>query len=184
MKHIATMALMLDLAIASVYAQQAVKMTFSGTGAGSPIDLKQPNASTAEENVAGHGTLGQFTFHDVRSVATVPQPSATCVGLYFPSVAGAGLLRFKDGSVLTVNLTQGGDCIDLVHLVGNCTLNFKITGGTGRFKNASGDLTYTETALPLLADALDNPVFFSETGSFTGTISGVAREEGSRDVRQ
>ena len=177
MRHIATMALMFNLAIASVYAQQAVKMTFSGTGAASPIDLKQPNASTAEENVAGHGTLGQFTFRDVRSAATVPQPSATCVGLYFPSVAGAGLLRFKDGSVLTVNLTQGGDCIDLVHLVGNCTLNFKITGGTGRFKNASGTLIFTETATAVAFDTLGNPVLFTATGGFTGAIYGVHEDQ-------
>ena len=78
---------------------------------------------------------------------------------------------------MTVNLTEGGDCIDLVHMVGHCTLTFKITGGTGRFKNASGVLTYTETALPVLADALNNPVFFSETGEFTGTISGAAAED-------
>ena len=176
---------MMNLAIASVYAQQnAVKMTFSGTGAASPIDLKQPNTNTAEENVAGNGTLGPFTFRDVRAIAISPQPFSTCSGLYFPSVAGAGLLRFQDGSLLKVNLTQGGDCIDLVHMVGHCTLILQITGGTGRFKNASGVLTYTETALPVLADALNNPVFFSETGEFTGTISGVAMEEEPQDVQR
>jgi hypothetical protein len=185
MKHIATLALMINLAIASVYAQQTpLKMTFSGTGAASPIDLKQPNTNTAEENVAGNGTLGPFTFRDVRAIATSPQPSSTCSGLYFPSVTGAGLLRFQDGSLLKVNLTQGGDCIDLVQMVGHCTLTLQITGGTGRFKNASGVLTYTETALPVLADALNNPVFFSETGEFTGTISGVVMEEESQDVRR
>ena len=84
---------------------------------------------------------------------------------------------------MTVNLTQGGDCIDLVHMVGHCTLTFKINGGTGRFKNASGVLTYTETALPVLADAFNNPVLFSESGEITGTISGVAMDE-NQDGRQ
>jgi len=60
--------------------------------------------------------------------------------------------------------------MNLVHLVGHCTLNFQIAGGTGRFQGASGVLTYTETALPVLADATGNPVFFTETGEFTGTI--------------
>jgi hypothetical protein len=184
MKRLTTVALMMNLAIAGAYAQRPVNLVFSGTGAASPIDLKQPNASTAEENVAGSGTLGQFTFRDVRATAIFPQPSSTCVGLFFPSVVGAGLLRFQDGSVLTVTLTQGGDCIDLVHLVGHCTLTLKITGGTGRFKNASGVLTYTETALPLLPDGLGNPVFFSETGTFTGTISGLAMEGESQDAGQ
>jgi hypothetical protein len=165
-----------------VTGQNPVKMVFSGTGAASPIDLKQPNTNTAEENVVGNGTLGPFTFRNVTAIAASPspEPPSTCSGpnqLYFPRVAGAGLLRFQDGSLLTVNLTQGGDCIDFVHLVGHCTLTFKINGGTGRFKNASGDLTYTETALPVLDDALSNPVLFSETGEFTGTISGVSEEQ-------
>jgi hypothetical protein len=184
MKRFATIALMVNLAIASAYAQQnPVKLVFSGTGAASSIDLKQPGASTAEENVGGYGSLGIFTFRDVRAVANLPQATSTCSGLYFPSTSGAGVLRFQDGSLLKVSLTQGGDCIDLVNLVGNCTLVFKITGGSGRFKNASGVLTYTETALPVLADATNNPVFFTETGEITGTISGVAMAE-SPDVRQ
>lgn len=178
MKHLTNIVLMANLAIASVYAQHSpVKLTFSGTGAASPIDLKQPNASTAEENVAGQGTLGQFTFRDVRAIATVPQSSTTCSGVYFPSVSGAGLMRFQDGSVLKVTLVEGGDCIDMVNLVGHCTLTLKIIGGTGRFQNASGVLTYSETALPLLADATSYPVFFSETGQITGTISGLGKEE-------
>lgn len=188
MKRITTIALMVNLAIASLYAQHPVKMVFSGTGAASPIDLKrQPNANAAEENVAGYGTLGQFTFRDVRATATAPQASTACAGLYFPSVSGAGVLRFQDGSLLAVTLSQGGDCIDLVQMLGHCTLIFKISGGTGRFKNASGVLTYTETAMPLLGDVSNNPVFFAETGEFTGTISGVggvATEEESQDVRQ
>jgi hypothetical protein len=64
-----------------------------------------------------------------------------------------------------------------------CTVTFQIAGGTGRFKDASGVLTLTETPLPV-ADALNNPVFFAETGEITGTISGVAMEEASQDVRR
>ncbi|HEY7387480.1 MAG TPA: hypothetical protein VH640_03155 [Bryobacteraceae bacterium] len=177
MKHIATMALMLNLGVATVYAQQLpVRMSFSGNGAPSPINLQQPNTSTSEENVDGNSTLGLFTFRNVRAIAASPQPSSTCSGpnqLFFPSVAGAGIFHFLDGSLLNVNLTKGGDCIDLAAQQGHCTLTLQITGGTGRFKHASGILTYTETALPVLADASHNPVFFTETGEITGTISGV-----------
>jgi hypothetical protein len=183
-------ALMLNLGVAGVYAQPGrpinvrVKMTFSGNGAPSPINLNQPNTSTGEENVAGDGTLGPFTFRNVSATANTPYPSSTCSGLFFPRVAGAGLLRFQDGSLLKVNLTQGGDCIDLVQMVGHCTLTFQINGGTGRFQDASGVLTLTETAHPVLADALNNPVFFTETGQLTGTVSGMAKEEEGRDERQ
>ena len=46
MKHIATVALMLNLGVAGVYAQQRpVKMTFSGTAAPSTINLQQPNTN-------------------------------------------------------------------------------------------------------------------------------------------
>lgn len=183
-------ALMLNLGVASVYAQPGrpmdarAKMTFSGNAGPSPINLNQPNTSTVEENVAGDGTLGSFTFRNVSATANTPQPSSTCSGLFFPRVAGAGILRFQDGSLLKVNLTQGGDCLDLVQMVGHCTLTFQISGGTGRFRDASGLLTLTETAHPVLADAFNNPVFFTETGQLTGTVFGMAEEEEGRDERR
>jgi len=182
-------AMMVTLGVAGGYAQPGrptkvrVRMTFSGNGAPSPINLNQPNANTLEENVAGDGTLGPFTFRNVSANSNTPHPSSTCPGLFFPRVAGAGLLRFEDGSLLKVNLTQGGDCIDLVQMVGHCTLTFQINGGTGRFQNASGVLTLTETAHPILADASNNPVFFSETGELTGAVFGVNIEREDRDDR-
>jgi hypothetical protein len=181
---------MLSLGVASVYAQPGrpmdvrVKVTFSGNAGPSPINLNQPNTSTVEESVAGDGTLGPFTLRNVSATANAPYPSSTCSGLFFPRVAGAGILRFQDGSLLKVNLTQGGDCIDLVQMVGHCTLTFQISGGTGRFRNASGVLTLTETAHPVLANAFNSPVFFTETGQLTGTVSGISEEEDGRDERR
>jgi hypothetical protein len=181
-------ALMLNLAVASAMAQQNAGMTFSGTSGASAIDLKQPNANTVEEDVSGNGTLGPFTFRNISAIAVSPQPSSSCLGVFFPRVAGAGVLRFQDGSLLQltlqVDLMHGGDCIDFVHMLGHCTLTFNITGGTGRFKNASGVLTYSETATPLLADGYHLPVFFSEVGEFTGTISRVATEAESKEVER
>jgi hypothetical protein len=180
-KQIATVALMLNLGVAGVYAQQRpVAMTFSGTAAASTINLQQPGANNSEENFAGNGTLGSFTFRNISAETTSPQPSSTCSGptkLNFLRVAGAGVFRFQDGSLLKVDLTQGTDCIDLAAQQALCTMIFQITGGTGRFKDASGILTLTETVLPALADATKNPVFFASTGKFTGTVAGVAEEE-------
>ena len=179
-----TIAAVTAVALASVYAQPApVNMSFSGNGGPSAIDLKQPNSNNVEENIAGNGTLGQFAFRDIRAAATSPQPSSTCSGVFFPSLAGGGILRFQDGSLLTVNLKQGadsGDCIDFVHMMAYCTLTFEIKGGTGRFQGASGVLTYAETATPVLFDLLGNVVLGTETGKITGTISGVGREEEDR----
>ena len=71
MTHIATVALLLNLGVAGVYAQQQpVNMTFSGTAAPSTINLQQPGTNTGEENFAGNGTLGPFTFRNVSAAST------------------------------------------------------------------------------------------------------------------
>ena len=189
MKYIATIALMPSLGVASVYAQgYPVKMAYSGTSGPSAVNLQQPGTQTVEENFAGNGALGPFTFRLISAETTSPQqPPSTCSGpsnIYFSRVAGAGVLRFQDGSLLKVNLTEGADCIDLAAQQGHCTLTFQIAGGTGRFKDASGTLTLTETNVPVLADVLNNPVFFASTGEFTGTVSGVAREADRQEERQ
>ena len=187
MKNIAMVALMLHLGVASVYAQQRpVKMTFSGTVEPSTMKL-QPDTNTDEGNLAGNGTLGSFTFRELHADTGSPQPSSTCSGpnkLYIPTVAGAGVFRFHDGSLLKVKLTEGYDCIDFAAMEAHCTRIFQITGGTGRFKDASGILTLTETVRPVLADFTNNPVFFASTGEFTGTVSGVAAEEEHQDQRR
>jgi len=187
MKHLATVALILNLGVAPAYAQdESVKMAYSGTSTGaSAVNLQQPGTVTVEENFEGNGALGPFTVRIISAETNSPQePPNTCSGpanIYFTRGAGAGVFRFQDGSLLKINVTQGADCIDLAGQQGpqaHCTVTFKITGGTGRFQNASGTLTFTETTVPVLADALNNPVFFAVTGQFTGTVSGVPIGDG------
>ena len=148
MKQIASI-LMVTLCVVAAHAhEKPVRMTFSGTSA--------------------------------NSVTNFQTASSTCSGpnkLYLTEVAGAGVFRFQDGSLLEVALTQEADCIDLTTNVAHCTLTFRITGGTGRFKEASGVLTMTETVDTVAADASNNPVFFAATGEFTGTVSGVSEEQ-------
>jgi len=185
MKHLTTMALLLTFSVAGAYAHQAqVKMTFSGSFVRTAIDL-QPDTVTDEEDFAGSGTLGPFTFRNLRTDTTSPETSSTCTtGPYFRIVAGGGVFRSKDGSLLTVSLAEGSGCVDLAALEGHFTATYRITGGTGRFKNASGTLTLTYTAVPVVADASNNPVFLAATGELTGTVSGVARDEDNdRDGR-
>src|SRR6202163_2800374 len=115
MKHIGTVALMLNLSVLGVYAQQdPVKMTFSGTVEPSTINL-QPSTNTDEVNLAGSGARGQFTYRELHADTASPQPSSTCSGpthLFFQTVAGGGVFRFQDGSLLTVGITGGSVCID------------------------------------------------------------------------
>jgi hypothetical protein len=186
-KHIGVVALILNSGVAGIYAQQQpVKMTFSGTSENSNFNFAS-GAGSSEDNFAGDGTLGAFTFRDLAGELPSSTPPSTCSGpnmLYGVRVVTTGVFRFRDGSLLNVNLIQGSDCIDLAAQQAHCTIIFKITGGTGRFKNVSGMLTFAETVVPVLADASGNPVFFTSTGSFTGIVSGVAAEAEPQDGRQ
>ena len=187
MKRVAIVTMMLQLGVAAVYAQEThVKMTFSGTAGSSTVDLQQPDTSNGEDNFAGNGTLGSFTYRDVRAIANSPTSSSTCSGpnqLFFSESAGVGVFRFQDGSLLKVHQTQGGDCIDFAAQKAHCTQTLQIDWGTGRFKNAhGGNLMFTETTVPLLG--LDNPTFFAATGQFAGTVLGVAMEEEPPSERQ
>jgi hypothetical protein len=178
--RMATVALLLQLGVAGLYAEQSlVNMTFSGTAGPTPANL-QANSSSGQDDFAGTGSLGSFTFRDLNAESNTPSTSDTCSGsnnLYILRTAGAGVFRFADGSLLTVTMKQGADCIDLMKQQAHCLVIFQITGGTGRFQNASGIITMNETVWPILPDATGNPVFFAANGHFTGTVSGVGRSD-------
>jgi hypothetical protein len=187
MKHIATVALMLNLGVAGVYAEQnPVKMTFSGSNVATTINL-QNGTVTDEEIFAGSGTLGPFTYRELHADALSPQSPSTCSGpthLYFLTVTGAGVFRFQDGSLMTVGLIQGDGCADLTTGLAHLTGTYRITGGTGRFKGASGTFTRTSTLAPLLFNAAGSPALLANTGEFDGTVFGVAIGEDGQDGRQ
>ena len=99
-------------------------------------------------------------------------------GVNVPVLAGAGAFRFNDGSLLTIELTNGGLCIDFSVLAARMNETFKVTGGTGRFKNASGTLTLNGTVRPLMFTSSADPqaILLIISGQITGTISGVGNE--------
>jgi hypothetical protein len=179
-------AAVLTLGAAAAYAQEQVRMSFSGTSASSVINLLQPNTGNSEDNFAGTSSLGSFTLRNVRAISNTPSTSSTCTGanyLFFTELAGAGILRFQDGSLLYLQLVpgEGGDCINIAATTtgataANCALTFQITGGTGRFKNASGTLNFTETVYLVATDSTGYPVYFAATGELKGAVSGVSWE--------
>ena len=168
----------LTMALALPAAGQQAKMTFSGTAAASASNLQQPNTRNGEYNVAGTGTLGSFTFRLLEAdpnSPTLPNPCPGANEIYFVESAGGGVFVFQDGSLLYVQLTKGSDCINFSTGQAHCIRILQITGGTLRFNNVSAGtlLTLTETVVPVLADAVHNPVFFAAAGKITGTVSGV-----------
>jgi hypothetical protein len=50
------------------------------------------------------------------------------------------------------------------------TVNYEITGGTGRFTDASGNITMTGTIAAILRNASNAPALLINTGEFEGTL--------------
>ena len=172
MKYIATVALMFNVGVAGVYAQEwPVKMTFSGTNVATTINL-QPNTVTDEQHSAGNGTFGSFTFRELHADGPAPQPPSGCSGPNFAVVAGAGVFRFQDGSLLIVAVVDGAGCVNPAAGNAAISVNYQITGGTGRFEGASGALTYTATLKAVLFNASNAPAVLTLTGQIEGTVSG------------
>ena len=157
--------------------QQQVQMTFSGsvTALVSPINfVSGGNGPVEETSFAGTGSLGPFTSRGVSANSLMPTGFG-CRGpnsILFTFVAGAGVYRFQDGSLLTTKVRSATVCIDLSAGSANDMIIEDITGGTGRFQNATGTLTTTTTGdHPVLFDATGQPVFFAvPKGQITGTI--------------
>ena len=165
-------ALMLALGVAGADAQQEpghVKMTFSGTNVATTINL-QANTVTDEMHAGGKGSLGRFTFRELHADGTAPQAPAGCTGPFFGVLKGAGVFRFQDGSLLIVTVKDGSGCVNLVERFSALIVNYQITGGTGRFANASGELTMTATQTPVLRNATNAPALLPIAGQFEGTI--------------
>jgi len=91
----------------------------------------------------------------------------TCTGIYGVVLGGEGVFRFADGSLLKANVTGGSDCINPIAEEALCIRNLQITGGTGRFKNASGNVTVTMTLATVVPGKFN---LFTDTAELTGTI--------------
>jgi len=192
MRQLATAALMLNLGIASVYGQQPaeehsggsrVTMRFSGSTMSTALAIA-PNSLNHESQLAGNGSLGSFTYRGLWADESSSQ-SGSCGSGFGPInrvVAGGGVFRFEDGSLLSVQLTEGILCVDIsdpTHPVGRQFETYQITGGTGRFKHAAASCGITPGDCPLeltgtrglvLRDSSGAPKLFTFTGEFEGTV--------------
>jgi hypothetical protein len=179
---LAAMFLTVALALPAAAQQVTVNMKVSGTSAGTTItNVLYPNSFDAEDDFAGNGPLGSFTYRFIYAISNVPPPSSVCSNpsdLQGWEPVGTAVLRFQDGSLLYLTLTKGNDCIDLSTGIAHCLRAFQINKGTGRFKNASGNLTLTEAISPVMFDYSGNPVYFAATGNIKGTIYGVSDDQG------
>jgi len=154
---------------------RSVKMKFSGTNVATTHNLR-PNTVTDETHLTGNGSLGAFTFRELHADDPSQHPDG-CSGPSFVVVAGAGVFTFEDGSLLVVTVADGSACIDLAAGNAAITVNYQISGGTGRFREASGELRMLGTLMVVLLNASNAPVLLTNTGRIKGTIFGVKHWE-------
>jgi hypothetical protein len=162
MKHLATITLMLNLGVVGLFGQN-LKMSLSGTSAPSTINLGV-GLGTSEYTLDGNGVSLRL----ISASGPSAQPPAGCTtGVFGVVLAGQGVFRFADGSLLKANVTGGSDCVNPPAGAALCIRNLQITGGTGRFKNASGNVTVTMNLATVVPGKFN---FFTDTAEVTGTI--------------
>ncbi len=173
MKRLVTVILMFLFSVAAGYAQDSsVKMQSSGPEMVTAYNV-QVNTTTCEEKLAGNGSLGQFTYRELRVDSNNFTVTDACPNGHLQVTGGEGIFRFSDGSLMSVNITGGSICID-ANQFGHLTETYQVSSGTGRFQKATGELSHTATLNVVLSDASGNPLLLTHTGTFDGTIIGVA----------
>ncbi|HLH05809.1 MAG TPA: hypothetical protein VKW78_01085 [Terriglobales bacterium] len=177
MKRTVTVVLMLLFGASASYAQQnPVKMKYSGSELTTTYNLAG-NMFSGEEKLAGDGTLGRFTYRALRADGDNVPITDACPQGNISVLKGAGIFRFDDGSLMTVNITGGAICIDANGL-GHLTETYQVTGGTGRFRNATGELSLKGTLNVVLLDVTgQTPLLLTNIGMFDGTVLGVAEHQ-------
>lgn len=127
---IKTLVLTLTLLLGSI-AVVATERAFSGHGSGVLAPITDGNGNVIAGDVTGSGNathLGAFT--NSGRVIFTPDPNNPTI--VHPS--GEGLFIAADGDKLTFVIENAS--MDIT--TGLATGNFRFTGGTGRFANASG----------------------------------------------
>jgi hypothetical protein len=93
------------------------------------------------------------------------------------------MVLFNLNPAPTSNLARSPEtAVDFSTQEALCTRIFSIPGGTGRFKNASGNnITLSMTVAPVVPNKF---VFLTVTATFMGTVSGQAIDQGPQDGQQ
>jgi len=163
------------LATTSAQAEErlSLKATFGGTIVKTQFDTNGDDAPANLNILEGNSNLGQFSLQ-VLDESAISEPT-TCpnghAGFSVILVAGSSVFRFRrTGDLLFVQPTSETTCFDP-----STGVSFfrdaigQVTGGTGRFANATGTLVGEGMSQVLITDPAGN--FFAEQhGTIEGTI--------------
>ncbi len=165
------------IALASGSAE-AGKIPWKGSFSGSFVNTQSDTNGDLQKgslNTGGiKGTLGPATFQSVGEFVfsgsgTCPNGNAGSIFTLLPGT-GHGVHRFDStGDLLITEVASETLCFDPSTEIQFFSGTDNITGGTGRFAEATGSITVSGTAKTLFEDAAGN--FFGEfSGTFEGTL--------------
>ncbi len=161
------------MAEARPYKDRPYEMTFSGWGVATEIDQDGDGSTATSNTYDGKGTFGKSTTNNQVETGS------------FIGLCGDGILKFGYTAFTAVTRYRNGDlifpeldtktanssilCFDLSNLTYTATIKAVISGGTGRFKGATGWVIGTLAGGRLAGDgARITHAFF--TGSQKGEI--------------
>ena len=152
-----------------------LRLKYSGSAMSTQGDTNRDGLKAGLGTVACTSNLGRCTAQRVGE-ATVGGP-ATClngnpgINLTLIPGTGHGFTRFETtGDMLFSELSSETVCYDPSTRTQFKSGIDRVTGGTGRFAGATGQLQFEGTQWPLYVDA-DGNGFAAQTGTVTGTIT-------------
>jgi hypothetical protein len=149
------------------------RATYGGTFVKTPFDTDGDGAPANLNFLEGNSNLGQFSLQ-VLDKSVLAEPT-TCPnghpGFAVTLVTGSSVFRFRrTGDLLFVRPTAQATCFDPSTGVSFFReASGEVTGGTGRFANATGTLVGEGISQVLLRDPAGN-YFAEQHGTITGTI--------------
>lgn len=160
-----TVALVISSLSSRADAQTA--MAFEGAGTASctttPIDVNEDGVGAFFCPFEQGSTFGPLNGEVVLEYAPLAEAVSCPAGnLELTLVAGSGFKRHQgSGDLIFLQYTSGTNCVDPVTGIADLAQMADITGGTGRFANATGSFEETSEGTILLADpALRSFIYF------------------------
>ena len=162
------------------------KATLSGTRVRTPTDTTEdgpaPGLLASLTMAEGKSTFGPLTFQEVSDFipsgpCTLPDGTSGFAAELLSPIPGTqsrwtGAFRFSNtGELLSFDQASGLVCINLDTFEFTVEQTYEISGGTGKFENATGDLTLRGQGRALNFDATGEAVFsIIGNAEFEGTI--------------
>jgi len=126
----------------------------------------------------GNGTFGHSASNDVGETGLFAgefceffPPEVVVIRL--PIISRSSIIRFANGDLLYATLATDGSpsslCIDVRNETRTVEIHMDITGGTGKFEGATGELLVTGNSLPVQREA-GFPVHIAVTQKTVGEV--------------